>query len=323
MLAEMKQGLVGAALALSTGLAPVAMAMDGGPADDRWIADAELVQVAQTADDSISDPLEGVNRVIFDTNEFLYGMFLRGPTEIYAGIVPPPLRSAVSNMLHNLTTPVILASDILQWEWKRAGQTIQRFAINTTYGIGGMFDRATEMGIERHSEDFGQTLAVWGVPEPFYLVIPVLGPSSPRDAVGKLVVDRFLDPLGLYMSNIEHDAGIYSRAGVGAVDQYSGVMNELDQIKKTSVDYYAAVRSMYRQKRNAEIRNGAEADLPPIPNLGYELTPEPGSQPASTGNEPKSRPAGEELGADPMPKSPGVPVSSIDGEAEGGAAVLN
>jgi len=299
------------------------MAMDGGPADDRWIAEADLIQVAQVADDSVSDPLEGMNRVIFDANEFLYSMFLRGPTEMYVGLVPPPLRSAVSNMLHNLTTPVILANDILQWEWLRAGQTFQRFAINTTYGVGGMFDRAAEMGFERHSEDFGQTMAVWGVPEPFYLVLPLFGPSNPRDAVGKLVVDRFFDPLGLYMSNIEHDEGIYSRAGVGAVDQYAGVMNELDQIKKTSVDYYAAIRSMYRQKRNAEIRNGAEADLPPIPDLGYELLPDAGPQPASAGGEPKYRPTGEELGADPARQSPVVPVSAVSPEATGVAVSLN
>lgn len=323
MLAEMKQGLSVAAIALATALAPAAMAMDGGPSDDRWIVEADLVQVAQMADDNVSDPLEGLNRVVFDANEFLYGMFLRGPTEIYTGIVPPPLRSAVSNILHNLTTPVILANDILQWEWQRAGQTLQRFAINTTYGIGGMFDRASEMGIERHSEDFGQTLAVWGVPEPFYLVLPVLGPSNPRDAVGKLVVDRFFDPLGLYMSNIEHTEGIYSRAGVGALDEYSGVMKELDQIKKTSVDYYAAIRSMYRQKRNAEIRNGAEADLPPIPDLGYELAPEPGAQPASTGGEPKARSTGEELGADPARPSSGGPVSIAPFETTGAAISVN
>lgn len=324
MLADMKQSVAVALVAVAAGLAPSAMAMDGGPAaDERWIAEADFVQIAQAADDNVADPLEGLNRIIFDANEFLYGMFLRGPTEIYVGIVPPPLRSAVSNMLHNLTTPVILANDILQWEWQRAGQTLQRFAINTTYGIGGMFDRAKEMGIERHTEDFGQTLAVWGLSEPIYLVLPVLGPSSPRDAVGKLFVDRFFDPLGLYMSNIEHDQGIYSRAGVGAVDQYSGVMSELDQIKKTSVDYYAAIRSMYRQKRNAEIRNGAEADLPPIPDLGYELAPEPGSQPASTGSEPKSRPAGEEMGADPVRSAPGVPVSGLPGESTGVAVSLN
>lgn len=297
------------ALALATGLATPSMAADAGTDGASGVNDS--VQVAQVADEGVYDPLEGVNRFIFDANEFLYAMFLRGPTTIYVGIVPPPLRSAVSNIMQNLATPVILANDILQWEWSRAGQTLQRFAINTTYGVGGMFDRATEMGIVRHSEDFGQTLAVWGVPEPFYLVLPLLGPSNPRDAVGKLFVDGYFDPLGMYLSNTNQDEAIYARSGVGAVDQYSSVMDELDQIKKTSIDYYAAIRSMYNQKRLAEIRNGAEADLPPIPDLGYELLPDPDAQPLATGSQPKAAPAGDELGADPASRPAGVPVSSL------------
>ena len=256
------------------------------------------VQLAQTAGDDSNDPLEAVNRVIFQANEFFYDMFLRGPTEIYLGIVPPPLRSAVSNMLHNIATPVILANDLLQAEWERAGTTAQRFAINTTYGIGGMFDRATELGFERHSEDFGQTLAVWGVPEPFYLVLPILGPSNPRDAVGRLFVDMYFDPLGLYMDNIDHDTGIWGRRVTSGVNELGGVKNGLDQIKKTSVDYYAAIRSMYRQKRSAEIRNGAESDLPPIPDLGYDLDGTNDSpQPAATDGKPAK--GGDELGGDP------------------------
>lgn len=265
------------------------------------------VQLAQAVADDVNDPLEDINRAIFQANEFFYDMFLRGPTEIYLGIVPPPLRSAVSNMLNNIATPVILANDLLQAEWERAGTTTQRFAINTTYGIGGMFDRASEMGIDRHSEDFGQTLAVWGVPEPFYLVLPVLGPSNPRDALGRLFVDMYFDPLGLYMDNIDHDTGIWGRRLTAGVNEFGGVKNELDQIKKTSVDYYAAIRSMYRQKRNSEIRNGAEADLPPIPDLGYDLdggdTDAP--QPAATDGK-----SGDELGGDPAANAQeGTPLS--------------
>jgi phospholipid-binding lipoprotein MlaA len=156
----------------------------------------------------------------------------------------------------------------LQGEGQRALQTTQRFVINTTLGVGGIMDPATKIGITKHSEDFGQTLAVWGVGEGLYLVLPFYGPSNPRDAVGKLFVDNYFDPLGMYLENTDQDEVRYARMAVGAVDEYGGVMDELEQIKKTSVDYYAAIRSMYRQKRKSEISNGTEVDLPPIPDLG-------------------------------------------------------
>lgn len=269
----------------------------------------EPVLIAQAIEDDVNDPLEPINRFIFEVNEVIYTMFLRGPTTIYTGIVPPPLQDIVRNILNNLKTPVILANDLLQGEVDRAGTTVTRFAINSTYGLGGMFDQATDLGYERHSEDFGQTLAVWGVPEVFYLVIPVLGPSNPRDAVGQFVVDPFFDPLGWYMSEHDEEAGIWARRVVSGFDEYGGVMDELDQIKKTSVDYYAAVRSMYRQRRNSEIRNGAEAELPPIPDLGYELDLDSDTQPAATDGRPM--PESDELGAQPRVVPEGTPVSAL------------
>ncbi len=106
--------------------------------------------------------------------------------------------------------------------------------------------------------------------EGVYLVLPLFGPSNPRDAVGKLFVDNYFDPLGLYLSNIDHKPAMYARTAVEGVDEYGSVMDELDQVKKTSIDFYAALRSMYRQKRKAEINNGEEFDLPPIPDLSLE-----------------------------------------------------
>ena len=285
---------------LVTGAASVQAASDE-------VAPATAQQLAQAMADDANDPLEGMNRVIFQANEVFYDMFLRGPTAIYVGLVPPPLREVVSNLLDNLSTPIVLANDLLQAEFDRAGTTVSRFAINSTVGIGGMFDPATGMGYQRHSEDFGQTLAVWGVPEPFYLVLPVLGPSNPRDAVGRLFVDGFFDPLGIYMDNIDHDTGIWGRRLTSGVDEFGDVQGELDKIKKTSVDYYAAIRSMYRQKRGSEIRNGAEVDLPPIPDLGYELDGKETPQPAATGASPAQ--GGDELGTDPGSRTSGTPLS--------------
>ncbi|MFQ5765701.1 MAG: MlaA family lipoprotein, partial [Rhodospirillales bacterium] len=129
-------------------------------------------------------------------------------------------------------------------------------------------------GVERHDEDFGQTLAVYGVEEGFYLVLPIFGPSNPRDAIGKLGADSYLDPLGLWLDNTDRDEIRYTLAGARGIDQYANIVDELDQVKKTSVDYYAAVRSLYRQKRKTEIHNGSILELPPIPDLSYDMIPE-------------------------------------------------
>ena len=280
---------------------------------------AEVYQVAQADDDSVNDPLESVNRGIFFVNEFFYDLLLRPAAGLYTGFVPPPLRNVFGNLIDNLRTPIILVNDLLQGELDRAWVTTQRFAINTTYGIGGMFDRATGLGFERHDEDFGQTLAVWGVPEPVYLVLPLLGPSNPRDAVGK-VADGYLDPLNHYLDNIDEDEAFWARMSTEAVDEYSGISDELDQIKKTSVDYYAAIRSMYRQKRAAEIRNGAEADLPPIPDLGLDNDLKDGdSQPAAT------QPSAPAKGKDQISQwRPGPPIALVPSRdrIEGGRLVF-
>lgn len=229
---------------------------------------AEEPKAAAMENDNANDPLEPVNRFIFGFNEIFQMVILRPATGMYQHLVPPAVREAIGHLIDNLKTPVILANDILQGEGERAFQTTHRFILNTTLGVGGIMDPATKMGIPKHSEDFGQTLATWGVGEGLYLVLPLYGPSNPRDAVGKLLVDNYFDPLGFYLDNTHRDEAKYARMAVGAVDEYGGVMDDLEQIKKTSVDYYAAIRSMYRQKRKSEIGNGAEVDLPPIPDLG-------------------------------------------------------
>ena len=109
--------------------------------------------------------------------------------------------------------------------------------------------------------------------EGFYLVLPIFGPSSPRDAIGKFVIDSYLDPLGLWLDNTDRQNIEYALAGADGLDEYAGIVDELNQVKKTSVDYYAAVRSLYRQKRKTEINNGSFLELPPIPDLSYGITP--------------------------------------------------
>ena len=184
---------------------------------------AQASQIAQVTVDELedaADPLEPVNRFLFGFNEIFQMVILQPATGMYQHLIPPAVREAIGHMIDNLKTPVILANDLLQGEGQRALVTTQRFVVNTTLGVGGIMDPATKMGLARHSEDFGQTLAVWGVGEGLYLVLPFFGPSNPRDAVGKLFVDNYFDPLGLYLANTDRDEARYARMAVGAVDEY-------------------------------------------------------------------------------------------------------
>ena len=248
---------------------------------------AATVTVAATSpEEEINDPLESMNRAIFDFNEVLQDTILRPLAQFYNETVNVTVRQGISNFLDNLSTPVILANDLLQGELERALKTFIRAFVNSTIGIGGIADIAGELGLERHEEDFGQTLAIYGVDEGFYLVLPVFGPSSPRDAFGKLVIDSYLDPLGLWLDNTDRDEIVYTLTAAKGLDEYASIVDELNQVKKTSVDYYAAIRSLYRQKRKTEILNGSTLELPPIPDLSYNAVPEDFDQPLAVVNQP-------------------------------------
>ncbi len=225
-------------------------------------------------DDDVNDPLESMNRMIFGFNEFVYAALLTPVAETYNKVLHETVRSGISNAIDNISSPVTFVNDLLQFEIHRALTTLTRFMVNTLAGMGGIADVASSIGLEEHEEDFGQTLGVYGIGEGLYLVLPLLGPSNPRDAFGDLVVDSYFDPFGLYLSNTDQDAASYARTGVSAVSEYAGLMGELAQIKKTSVDYYAAIRSLYRQKRLSEISNGREEDLPAIPNYDLNFNPD-------------------------------------------------
>jgi len=239
------------------------------------------VQLAQAEDDA-NDPLEPLNRAIFAFNDVVYDALL-GPLADAYNLLPVEIRTIIGSILSNLRAPIVLMNDILQGEAERAVDTFARFAINSTFGFAGMADVAASAGFESHGEDFGQTMAVWGVGEGFYLVLPLLGPSNPRDAIGKFGVDRYVDPFSNYLDNTGRDEWEYARTGTSAIDEFSQVRSELDNIKRTSIDYYAAVRSLYRQRRAAEISNGDDLALPPIPDfdMGEEDLFQDGTEPAT------------------------------------------
>ena len=202
-----------------------------------------------------NDPIEPFNRWIFDINEGFDLLLLKPVAVIYREVVPDPLRDNVRNFLTNLRAPVSVANDVLQGDIKGAGDTAARFLVNSTLGFAGLADVASEIGKPPQDEDFGQTLAVWGAGEGPYLVLPFYGPSNVRDVAG-FVVDGSADPVSIYLRNNDRNALIYARIGVNAVDARSRLIEVIDDLKVTSIDYYATVRSLYRQRRNDQIRDG-------------------------------------------------------------------
>jgi len=242
-----------------------------------------------TADgDTANDPFESVNRSIFDFNNKLDNAVFEPVSQAYVDNIPEPVRQVVTDTLRYLKTPVIFANDVLQGDVDRAGNTLSRFVTNTTIGFAGMVDTASATGAPYHEEDFGQTLAVWGFGEGPYLMIPVLGPMTLRDGFGK-IGDSFIDPLG----EIDEAAFDWSHKIVGGVDTRADLLDTLDDLERTSLDYYAAIRSLYRQKRNDEISNG-EGDSPvPVPNISFDdedEKKEPGINKSALGAQMSSRP---------------------------------
>ena len=211
-----------------------------------------------------NDPYESTNRSVFKFNNDVDDAVVLPVAKAYASVVPDPAREGIHNFLLNLDLPVTFANDILQGEATRASQTLGRFVLNSTIGIGGLLDPATGAGIPYHEEDFGQTLGTWGSSEGPYIVLPFLGPDPPRDAAGQ-VVDIFLDPT-TYIQLRDHIWYSVGRDTLYVLDLRSRNIDTLEGIERSSIDYYASVRSLYRQRRNNEIRNGAP-DTTNLPDL--------------------------------------------------------
>jgi len=203
----------------------------------------------------VNDPLESVNRRIFAFNEVVRQYLLDPVVTGYNSVLPEVAREAIANALNNISEPVVLANDLLQGKFKRGFVTASRLVINTTAGVGGLFDVAKNLGFEEHEEDFGQTLATWGIGDGLYLVLPLLGPSNPRDAFGQILVDPFFDPLGYYLDDQDLEEVGYGLTAYKGVVSYADVKDHMDGLKDTSVDFYGTIRSLHLQKRRLEILN--------------------------------------------------------------------
>jgi len=202
----------------------------------------------------ISDPFESVNRGIFAVNDALDQAIAEPVARGYRAAVPKPARKGFHNFLTNLRSPIYLANELLQADFSGAGRVLLRATVNTLVGVGGLFDVAGAEGIEAEAEDFGQTLAVWGAGPGPYLVLPIFGPSSVRDGIGRLA-DSYADPIRLYLFNTDQEEWYYARVGAQALDTRTDLIDVLEDLRKNSIDYYAAVRSTYYQRREALIQD--------------------------------------------------------------------
>jgi len=220
-----------------------------------------------------NDPIEPVNRAIFGFNQGVDKAVIKPVAKVYRGVLPQAVRDSVRNFLRNLQTPVIMANEFLQGNPDRAMETFGRFAANTMWGVGGLFDVVPDK--PHHTEDLGQTLAVWGVGEGPYLVLPIIGPSSARHTVGR-VGDYFMDPINYWATHEGHDWIPITRTAVGGIDARSRAIETLDEIERTSIDFYAAIRSLYRQRRADLIRNGAPAEESPLPDISSDFEDDDG-----------------------------------------------
>jgi phospholipid-binding lipoprotein MlaA len=222
-------------------------------------------QTAEAGEEEFNDPFEDVNRKIFDFNQVVDRNVLVPVAKAYRDVLPDVVRDAIHDFLFNLRDPLIFANDTLQFDFKRAGETVARFVLNSTIGIGGLFDVAGKWGqLPYHEQDLGITFGVWGIPEGPYLVVPVLGPSDPRDLVGQ-VGESFGDPFNRLVTGNPYTLYWipFVRGGVSGIDQRSRYIDTLADIQRTSLDYYATIRSLYRQRREALIHHERQENLPP------------------------------------------------------------
>ncbi|MDE3016116.1 MAG: VacJ family lipoprotein [Pseudomonadota bacterium] len=231
--------------------AQAATQLNTAPAGNSGSVNAPRIPRTPDADSaSEADPLEPLNRGIYQFNYVFDGVLLKPMTLIYQGVVPEQGQVMVSHFLENIYTPVVFVNSVLQGDPKNTFRTLCRFVINTTLGIGGLFDVASDMGIRNRPADFGETLAFWGAGPGPYIELPIAGPSDLRDAFGRLG-DAFMTP-----TNYAKNAVWISVWAATAIDERSKNMELLDGIYSSSLDPYATLRSAYIQKRASDIRRG-------------------------------------------------------------------
>jgi phospholipid-binding lipoprotein MlaA len=212
-----------------------------------------------------NDPWEATNRETFALDVWVEHHIAQPAVDGYRAVLPEPARDGVHNVVTNLRSPVVLANDILQARPKRAAQTIARVVLNSTIGLGGLIDIASKIGIPYHDNDFGITLGMAGAAEGSYLVLPLLGPKPPRDLVGG-VVDGAFDPFTYTRFPGRHEL-LTVRSGLDIIDAADRNIDQFNAIERSSIDFYASTRNLYRQSRAAQIKGENTGLFQNLPEL--------------------------------------------------------
>lgn len=246
-------------------LAAVPRDMRGEPVFNTETMRTSLGPLKTTSNRPI-DPWEPFNRTIWGANQFVDRYTLKPAAQAFHAVAPGFVQRGFANVIGNSEEPWSFVNNVLQGSGQRSSNSFARFAINTTLGLGGLFDIASRWGIESSHKDFGQTLAVWGVPSGPYLMLPFFGPSNPRDAVG-IAANFFADPTKLSITrNVGRTIG-YGYTGARIFDRRLSVLGPAETVIEQSSDPYVTVRSAYIQRRAWQISNGAT----PLPGTSDDL----------------------------------------------------
>jgi len=244
------------------------------------------------------DPWERFNRSVFNFNEALDRAIAKPVAKGYVKVTPRVIRTGISNAYSNLDTVPTVINDLLQGKFRQAGHDSARFLMNSTLGLGGLFDPASAAGLDSNDEDLGQTLGKWGVKAGPYLMLPVLGPSSARDAFSR-AADTYLEPVWY----LEDDSTRYWIRFGDLLDQRASLL-ELDAQLERSYDRYAFIRNAWIQRREYQVKDGDVDDQ--SMDLEEEFKDDPDSSPAPE-TDPAAEPKPAPAPADPAPPAPPAP----------------
>ena len=220
-------------------------------------------ELSKNTNGEIKDCFETVNRGIFAFNQAIDGLIFEPLAKGYL-YLPSPIRTGTSNFVGNLSTLLTIPNNFLQGDFHIAGKNTLRFVVNSTVGVVGIFDPASAIGLNSYEkEDFGQTLGSWGVGEGCYVVLPVLGPSTARDAIGSL--GNYMGGDAWYNVTVKNDTqyfsdfDYYASKGAGGVDFRAKNFDDINNLEENSIDFYASVKSLYLQDRRKRIANASGA----------------------------------------------------------------
>lgn len=216
---------------------------------------------------SKEDPLEGFNRTVFKFNDKVDQVAIRPVAKAYNAAIPQPVRTGVSNFFSNIGDVTTAANELMQGNITAGVESVMRVVINSIFGLGGLFDVATQAKLPKYSSDFGLTLGHYGVPSGPYLVLPLLGPSTVRDASG-FIVDRYIDPT----TYVSPNWAAYALYGVRAISLRASLLNATDLLADAALDKYSFVRNAYLQRRHYMLGQGDSTSLPDYGDDGSDDT---------------------------------------------------